>query len=257
MSYLASNLRYLRKVKGITQSDLADQLDVQRTMISAYEDGRSEPKLATLLKISELLEVGLEELVEHDIEQLGRRALQKRKLNILTIAADQNDKENITLVGQKASAGYLNGYADPEYMETLPQFHLPNLSRQATYRAFELAGDSMLPLKAGTLIIGSYLDQLSQIKSGKTYVLVTQTEGVVYKRVFNYLAENGKLFLVSDNDHYKPYEVRGEDVLEVWEAKAFISTDFPNPGDKKTPLTLEDLGKMIQDIHYDLKKITG
>lgn len=256
MSYLASNLRYLRKVKGITQSDLADQLDVQRTMISAYEDGRSEPKLATLLKISDLLEVGLEELIEHDIERLGRKALQKRKLSILTIAADENDRENITLVGQKASAGYLNGFADPEYMETLPQFHLPNLSRQATYRAFELAGDSMLPLIPGTIVIGAYLDQLTQIKSGKTYVLVTQTEGVVYKRVFNYLAENGKLFLVSDNEHYKPYEVKAEDVLEVWEAKAFISTDFPNPGDKKNPLTLEDLGKMIQDIHSDLKKIT-
>jgi phage repressor protein C with HTH and peptisase S24 domain len=142
-------------------------------------------------------------------------------------------------------------------METLPQFRLPNLSRQATYRAFELAGDSMLPLVAGTLVIGAYVEQLKQIKSGRTYVLVTQTEGVVYKRVFNYLEENGKLFLVSDNDQYKPYEVRGEDVLEIWEAKAFISTDFPNPGDKKKPLTLEDLGEMIRDIHVDLKKIRG
>ncbi|GAB3222754.1 LexA family transcriptional regulator [Algoriphagus aestuariicola] len=257
MSFLASNLRFLRKQKGITQNDLADQLDVQRTMISAYEDGRSEPKLTTLQKLCEILEVGVEELLEHDIEKLGRRAIQKRGLNILTIAADESDKENITLVGQKASAGYLNGFADPEYMETLPQFHLPNLSRQATYRAFELSGDSMLPLVPGTIVIGSYVDQLKQIKSGGTYVLVTQTEGVVYKRVFNYLEENGKLFLVSDNEHYRPYEVKGEDVLEIWEAKAFISTDFPNPGDKKKPLTLDDLGEMIRDIHADLRKIRG
>lgn len=257
MSYLASNLRFLRKQKGITQNDLADQLDVQRTMISAYEDGRSEPKLATLSKLCEILEVGIEELLDHDIENLGRRALQKRGINILTIAADDSDKENITLVGQKASAGYLNGYADPVYMESLPQFHLPNLSRQATYRAFELAGDSMLPLIPGTIVIGSYVEQLKQIKSGRTYVLVTQSEGVVYKRVFNYLEENGKLFLVSDNDQYKPYEVRGEDVLEIWEAKAFISTDFPNPGDKKKPLTLDDLGEMIRDIQADLKQIRG
>ena len=257
MSYLASNLRFLRKQKSITQNDLADQLDVQRTMISAYEDGRSEPKLSTLQKLCDILEVGVEELLEHDIEKLGRKAIQKRGINILTIAADENDKENITLVGQKASAGYLNGYADPEYMETLPQFHLPNLSRQATYRAFELSGDSMLPLIPGTIVIGSYVEQLRQIKSGRTYVLVTQTEGVVYKRVFNYLEENGKLFLVSDNEHYKPYEVRGEDVLEIWEAKAFISTDFPNPGDKKKPLSLEDLGEMIRDIQLDLKRIRG
>lgn len=257
MSYLASNLRFLRKQKNITQNDLADQLDVQRTMISAYEDGRSEPKLATLQKLGDLLEVGVEELLEHDIEKLGRKAIQKRGINILTIATDQNDLENITLVGQKASAGYLNGYADPVYMETLPQFHLPNLSRQATYRAFELSGDSMLPLISGTIVIGGYVDQLNQIKSGKTYVLVTQTKGVVYKRVFNYLKENGKLFLVSDNEQYKPYEVKGEDVLEIWEAKAFISTDFPNPGDKKKPLSLEDLGEMIKDIHADLRKIMG
>ncbi len=257
MSFLPSNLRFLRKQKGITQQDLADQLDVQRTMISAYEDGRSEPKLATLQKICELLEVGMDELIGHDIEKLGRKATQSKEFRILTIAANEQDRENITLVGQKASAGYLNGFADPEYMETLPQFHLPNLSRQATYRAFELSGDSMLPLVSGTIVIGAFVEQLREIKSGRTYVLVTQTEGVVYKRVFNYLEENGKLFLVSDNELYKPYEVKGEDVLEIWEAKAFISTDFPNPGDKKKPLTLEDLGEMIRDIHQDLRRIKG
>ncbi|MBN3583246.1 helix-turn-helix domain-containing protein [Algoriphagus aestuarii] len=257
MNYLASNLKLLRKQKEITQNELAEQLAVQRTMISAYEDGRSEPKLQTLQKLCDILEVGLEELLEHDIENKGRKAVQKRGINILTIATNQEDKENITMVPQKASAGYLNGFSDPEYMESLPQFHLPNLSRNATYRAFELAGDSMLPLIPGTIVIGSYVDQPKDIKSGKTYVLVTQTEGVVYKRVFNYLNENGKLFLVSDNDHYKPFEVRGEDVLEVWESKAFISTDFPNPGDKKKPITLEDLGKMIQDIQADLRQIKG
>ena len=60
MSFLSSNLRFLRKQRGITQNELADQLDVQRTMISAYEDGRSEPKLSTLQKIAELLDVGME-----------------------------------------------------------------------------------------------------------------------------------------------------------------------------------------------------
>ncbi|TXE06943.1 XRE family transcriptional regulator [Algoriphagus aquimarinus] len=257
MKYLASNLRFLRKQKGITQNDLADQLDVQRTMISAYEDGRSEPKLLTLGKLSDVFEVGMEELLNHDIENQGRKAIQKRGINILTIACDQDDKENITLVGQKASAGYLNGYADTEYMESLPQFQIPTLSKQATYRAFELAGDSMLPLASGTIVIGAYVDQLKDIKSGKTYVLVTDSEGVVYKRVFNYLSDNGKLFLVSDNEQYKPYEVKGEEVVEVWEAKAFISTDFPNPGDKKKPLTMEDLGEMISDIRADLRTLKG
>lgn len=131
--------------------------------------------------------------------------MQKRGINILTIATDKDDKENITLVGHKASAGYLNGFADPEYMGQLPQFNLPDLPKQFTYRAFELARDSMSPLIPGTIVIGSYIDQLNQIKSGRTYSLITQTEGIVYKRVSNYLTDKGKLFLVSDNEHYMPY----------------------------------------------------
>lgn len=252
---LAKNLRFLRTEKGLTQTDLAERLGVQRTMISAYEDGRSEPKLSALDIISELFSVSIDELLHRDIQQFGRKGSQNKEIKILTIAVDDSDRENITMVGHKASAGYLNGFADPEYMESLPQFHIPTLSRSATYRAFELSGDSMLPLVAGTVIIGSYVEQLRDIKSGKTYVLVTSSEGVVYKRVFNYLDENGKLFLVSDNEHYKPYEVKADDVVEIWEAKAFISTDFPNPKDKAKPVSLEDISQMILDLKSEIIRL--
>jgi transcriptional regulator with XRE-family HTH domain len=252
---LAKNIRFLRTQAGMTQTDLADKLGLQRTMISAYEDGRSEPKLATLAVISGLFIVSIDELINHDIEQFGRRASQAKDIKVLAVTVDRKDRENISMVGQKASAGYLNGFADPEYVETLPQFHLPTLASNATYRAFELSGDSMLPLVPGTIVIGAYVEQLKDIKSGKTYVLVTATEGVVYKRVFNYLEENGKLFLVSDNEHYKPYDVKGEDVLEVWEAKAFISTDFPNPKDKTKPATLDEISAMILDLKSEILRL--
>ncbi len=51
----------------------------------------------------------------------------------------------------------------------------------------------MLPIKSGTIVVGSYIEHVNEIKNGKTYVLLTQTEGVVFKRVFNYLEEKGTL----------------------------------------------------------------
>jgi transcriptional regulator with XRE-family HTH domain len=252
---LSKNLKFLRTEMGITQAELCEKLGVQRTMISAYEDGRSEPKLSSLDILAKVFQVSIDELLNHDIQEKGRKVAQNKEVKILTIAVDDHDRENITMVGQKASAGYLNGFSDPEYMESLPQFHLPNLATNKSYRAFEISGDSMLPLVSGTLIIGAYVEQLSEIKSGKTYVLVTATEGVVYKRVFNYLNENGKLFLVSDNEHYKPYEVKGEDVMEIWEAKAFISTDFPNVIDRTKPVTLEDISEMILELRQDIIRL--
>lgn len=255
--YLANNLKYLRSAAHMTQAELAEKLGLQRTMISAYEDGRSEPKLHALGIIAGLFQTSIDELLYHDIQTLGRKVQQSKQIKVLAITVDREDREQIPLVPQKASAGYLNGFADPEFVENLPQFSLPHLSQHTTYRAFELSGDSMLPLVPGTVVIGSYVEQLQDIKSGKTYVLVTITEGVVYKRVFNYLTENGKLFLVSDNELYKPYEVKGEDVLEIWEAKAYISTDFPSPKDKAQPATLQDISQMILDLKAEIIKLKG
>ncbi|MBD3628815.1 LexA family transcriptional regulator [Cyclobacterium sp.] len=255
MTFLAANIRLLRKSCGLTQVQLAEKLGVQRSMISAYEDGRSDPKLSALEVMTAIFDVTMDELVFWDIKKKGRKYLQKDQLKILTVTLDKKDEEWISMVGQKASAGYLNGFSDPEYMEKLPNFSLPHLSKNKTYRAFEISGDSMLPLMPGTLIIGAYVESGLEIKNGKTYVLVTKNEGVVYKRLFNYIQERGKLFAVSDNDRYKPYDIPAQDILEIWEARAYISTDFPEPS--ASPLSLEDLAEMIQEIKTDIRKITG
>src|SRR5690606_38332737 len=84
-------------------------------------------------------------------------------VRVLSITVDGDDKENIELVPIKASAGYLNGYADPEYIAELPKFSLP-MFRQGTYRAFEIKGDSMLPLQSGSVVIAEYVENWSEIK---------------------------------------------------------------------------------------------
>src|SRR5690606_251955 len=103
-------------------------------------------------------------------------------VRVLSITVDEEDRENIELVPVKASAGYLNGYADPEFIRELPRFHLP-IFKQGTYRAFELKGDSMLPLQPGTIVVGEFVEDWKNIKPGETYIIISKSEGVVYKRV--------------------------------------------------------------------------
>jgi phage repressor protein C with HTH and peptisase S24 domain len=162
---------------------------------------------------------------------------------------DKDENENIQLVPQKAAAGYLNGYADPEYVSELPTFYLPIFSN-GTYRAFEISGDSMLPIAPGSIIIGQFVENWKNIKDDKTYILVTQQEGIVYKRVFNHIKSKGVLTLVSDNPVYSSYEVPVEDVMEIWEAKAYISTQFP-----QSEMSIEKLATMVMDLKDELGKI--
>jgi len=253
------NIRFLRKKINLTQQQFADLIGIKRSLVGAYEEGRAEPRLINLSRMAMVFETSVDILMHKDVRRLSAKELQAKtriklaapKIKILSITVDDNDREYIDLVPQKAAAGYLNGYADPEYVGDLPKFRLPQFNGEGTYRAFEVSGDSMLPIEAGTIIIGRYVEKIADIKNGKPYMLMTEKDGIVYKRVFNYVDENGKLFLVSDNSSYTPYEIDADDVIEIWESKAFISTKFPDENSKSS-LTLESLATIVLDLQKEI-----
>lgn len=261
MSLISNNLKYLRKKISLTQEQMAQQIGIKRSLLGAYEEGRADPRISNLLKFSEIFSLSVDQLIGTDLTtDNGQGSLSesiekaKNDLRVLSITVDSNDHENIELVPQKAAAGYLNGYADPEYIEELPKFQLPVLPDNATYRAFEIGGDSMLPLRSGTIVIGQYVESISDVKNGKTYVFVTRDEGIVYKRIFKY-SDNHELFcFASDNRQYSAYDVKGKDIIEIWEAKAFISMEFPEPGEEDE-FTLRRLADIVLDLQQEVIKL--
>jgi transcriptional regulator with XRE-family HTH domain len=274
MTLVSANIKYLRKKNGFTQEQMAEQIGIKRSLLGAYEEGRADPRLNNLLSMSSVFNVSVDTLISKDVSKLSKEELlaglitninnnskpvdnsTEGGLRVLSITVDKGGRENIELVPQKAAAGYLNGYSDPEFLEELPKFQLPMLTSAGTYRAFEITGDSMLPITPGTIIIGRYVEKVEEIKNGKPYVMVTGKEGIVYKRVFNYITERAKLFLVSDNRIYSPYEIDAADVLEVWEAKAYISFQFPDP-EAQNELTLDKLAHMVLNLQQEIIKLKG
>lgn len=252
---VTANIRFLRKNAGYTQAQLADKLDIKRSLVGAYEEGRAEPKLATLVNISKLFDITLDDLITKDLSdpQAQKSTTESQnggKLRVLAITVDEQQKENIELVPYKASAGYLNGYADAEFIEDLPRFKLPMLGSSGTYRAFEISGDSMLPIASGTVIVGQFIDDWSSIKDGTPCIIVSQKEGVVFKRVFNKIKDAAVLRLHSDNPVYSPYEIGVEDVIEIWEAKSYISSSFPI-----ADLSLDKLSSIVLDLQKEVQKL--
>ncbi len=254
MVKLNENIRFLRKQLGLTQDQFARELDIKRSLVGAYEEGRAEPRLELLQKMAAMGGLSVDVLIGRDVSQLkDYEKKSMRSKEVLVVTVDENDRNNIELVPHKAAAGYLSGYADPEYIKELPRFKLPILS-QGTYRAFEITGDSMLPILPGTIVIGEWVEDINDLKNGKSYVLVTQHEGIVYKRVFNYLQENGKLFLVSDNRQYAPYQIDASDVVEVWGAKAYISVQFPDIS-AKNDMSVEQLAGAVLELQQELQSL--
>ena len=60
---LGENIYRLRTAKNMSQEDLAGALDVSRQSVSKWENNSATPELEKLIKMSELFEVSLDELV--------------------------------------------------------------------------------------------------------------------------------------------------------------------------------------------------
>ena len=226
------NIRFLRKKKGWTQEKFSKKIGIKRSLVGAYEEGRSDPRLNNLLKMCEIFEISLDNILKNDVSNLEEDNYLKpddQKVKVLSITVDKFGDENIELINHKASAGYLNSYSDFEFIENLPKFQLPFLHFSGTHRAFEIKGDSMLPLTSGSIVIGKYVDNIDFLKDGKTYILLTKEDGIVYKRVE---VLDKSLKLISDNKSYEPYVISNNHILEIWEAIAFFSLDFPNPNEE-------------------------
>ena len=259
--FVNKNFKELRNIHGTTQQEFADFLGIKRASVGAYEEGRAKPNLEVLQKLADEFDITLDALITKDISKMSESELEMngrfdatgKKLRVLSITVDQEEKENIQLVPVKASAGYLSGYADPEYIKDLPRFNLPMLPL-GTYRAFEIKGDSMLPLQPGSIVIGEYVENWEDLKDGHTYVILSQEDGVVYKRVFSNNTEKNLITCQSDNPSYPPFEIHAKDILEIWKAKLFISKAEPYAD---TTVSQNDMMQMLHQLQQqvmDLKK---
>jgi transcriptional regulator with XRE-family HTH domain len=241
----------MRKRKELTQGQLADKLGIKRSLIGAYEEGRAVPKLLVIQQMSLLFGLSIDRLLTVDLSK--EDVLPASDFRVLSTVVDTDNEERISIVPVKASAGYLNGLTDPEYVAELPHFALPvsELSQGLTYRVFQIKGDSMLPVPPGSYIFCSYVESFSGIRDGKPYIIITADEGIIYKRVYNHINDDGTLLLKSDNEEYEPYSIQADTVLEVWQALGFLTFELPEP----EKIDMGKLSSMVFKMQEEINKL--
>lgn len=211
------NLKYLRKLRGWTQEEFAQKLGIKRSLLGAYEEERAEPRIDVLEVVCDIFKLTLDEILRKDLSDNKSNYLAKRRAMKLTAG-----RSDIPFVPIKAAAGYLAGYADPEFVDELNTFTLPMLTG-GNYRAFEIVGDSMLPTPSGSVIVGEKVENFDELKNNTPCIIVSRTEGIVYKRVQKSARAKNKLTLVSDNPVFHPYTMNTEEILEMWQSQVVIS----------------------------------
>lgn len=70
-SMISRNLKSLRKKNQYTQEEIAEKINVSRQSVAKWENGESNPDIESCIKLANLYNVKLDDLVNHSEEETG------------------------------------------------------------------------------------------------------------------------------------------------------------------------------------------
>lgn len=343
MSIVSNNIKYLRRLNGLTQEQFARKIAIKRSLLGAYEEARANPNLTNLKNMAAAFGITVDNLLKNDLRKIretpemtlplnGQRPMTmshsgtastpprmptyaepqplskvmdhyqqpeppirmvSRQVTLKPVNGNTYDpvpharpaqmqspvpkgnladhrmpvfnnqyainpepapifREEKTVsyptiqwVGKNQWMEYIANYQNPAFLTHLPSFQLPNLP-SGYYRAFESGQDFEYP---GALLVGSFIRNWYEIKDGAHYLFVLKNQGFLYRKAYNQVKPKGVILLSSDIEEIPNIEAVLHDILEVWEVKAFISLQMPNPAP-----SMDRIGQLVDELQNELNR---
>ena len=278
MSYIGKNIKRIRVVKKLSQAAFAERFDLARPSVGAYEEGRSEPKIDTIIAIAQhfglstdaLLrkELSVNELYSLDILKgefdptrlppaLGISSNFEQQEETPENRSTEVDTRGLPFISKALRLEYIVNLNNRDFTARLPKVALPELQPGKTI-AFEHTGGEMLTdgggLKEGDILTAAAAprDKPALLKQGCIYVLVSAKEVQVRR-----LKKRGEKELVfeADNPAVAALTISLEELLELWEVQGCWTTQLQEPGLLEHKLLqLEDQLRQLRERVEGLEK---
>lgn len=240
----AQRFKKVREELGFTQQGFATHLGIGATTAD-IERGKTKLSGKVVMQL-------LEEYQINPLWLFGKSYTKKADLSggdvgPKVIAIDQDEQETILLVNQKAAAGYPHNVQDVEWVQSLPTFNFPLPEyRNASYRGFQVEGDSMLPnIRPNDWVLGRAVDSLALASDRKIYIVVLQ-DSVLVKKLQKIPGAQDRVRLISFNPEYLPIEVAVADIQELWQVNSRLTFGLEEPSES-------NLLRQLQDSMNELK----
>ncbi|GAB4092233.1 S24 family peptidase [Flaviaesturariibacter terrae] len=237
------NIKEIRQLYNLTQEEFAQALGITRELVNKMEKGKCGVSKATRILLRNFQEARKGEDFSHsavsDVQIFGTPRPRAQQPYFLERRSRQGSHRptEVPLVGIKAQAGYIRGFEQTDYLDTLEKYTLPPGVNPtgALWSYFEVDGESMEPtFYAGDLILASMLPQedWNDVKNFSVYVLLTGSQLMV-KRVYRKSAE--EWVLLSDNEESHPQQLLPvAELKQVWTFRRHIRARLPQKEFKVT-----------------------
>ncbi|MFN4763876.1 XRE family transcriptional regulator [Gillisia sp. Q332] len=237
----------IRDDHNFTQSEFATLLGIKN---STADIERGRTKLSGKIVAELLRQFEVNPLWLFGESSQKHLTVSKGDVSPKVITVNSSEEENIILVNQKAAAGYPHNVQDVTWYQQLPAFDIPLPEyRNATYRGFQVEGDSMMPnLRPGEWVLGKAVPSIKEVSYSKIYVVVL-FDSVLVKKIQK-MEDPYKILLVSINEEYPPVQVLVSDIQELWQVNSKLT--FSIDATSESGL-LRQLQQSMDDLKSEFK----
>jgi transcriptional regulator with XRE-family HTH domain len=219
MEAIQKNIKKLRNIKGLSQSEFAKLFDLSRANIGSYEEGRAQPKIETATRIANYFSISLDDFVNRELsvnELSGFNELKENELH--NWYSSKNSFANIPFVNQEEFKRFVSLGKSSEYI-SIPASHNADLA---------------------LLHSGHHLEGIDGIFDGDILLLekIKKTEvqhGLIHVFLQNNAPIVGICFMSSSTielrgilKEVKIAEMDLDSIRKVWRLKGVISTKARN-----------------------------
>lgn len=220
-------MNYIMESRGMTMESFAKSIDVIRTVLSQVKGGKQNASIDVISKTcTEYPEINADYILTGRGSMFIQEQEVKQEIKSNAQPFSTEIYMHVPLVNQYAYAGYLNGYQDRTYIESLPTIpFLADHEGRGNYIVFEVKGDSMNDgteegyIEGDRLLcreIPSHLWVDSKLHIKKWDFVVVHEEGVIVKRIIDHDVANHTITVRSLNDFYPDRVIDLAEVRQIF-----------------------------------------
>lgn len=227
MSFFGKNIKKIRGVKSLSQQAFADIFELKRGTLGAYEEGRSEPKIETIIKIANHFSIAIDDLLTQEltVNQLLRFN------DHLTITPEDADRElfaAVPCITDKLTADYLSYHDKEAFINDLPKLTLP-INKDKDFRAYTVNNLEMTTHDKGLfpkdVVIGERVpaNVIKNLNNGTIVLVITDT-GIILRRLYS---TSKGIVLRADHKSIEDTNLSLSSIKELWRVRYVFFRRIP------------------------------
>ncbi|MCT8338952.1 helix-turn-helix domain-containing protein [Flavobacteriaceae bacterium TK19130] len=247
MSKFGKNIRKIRSVKTLSQQAFAELFGLKRGTLGAYEEGRSEPKIETIIKIANHFSIPIDDLLTKELT-VNKLLKFKGDLAIEDSSSPTETFARVPCITPKTSGEYMHRYKDKSFLLQLPALSLP-INPEKRFRGYTVEnlemGSNDKGLFPKDIVIGEVVPKnvYKKLNNG-VLVLVLANNALILRRL--YIAKDIAT-LRADHKNVEEMSIPLSDIEELWRIRYVFYHRLPD--------LKEGLEEKLQKLEKEFAKI--